>query len=43
MNRALAQIYGGPVVEELYNAWFGKFGKPTPLLAAMFLLHAFGE
>ncbi len=43
VNRALAQIYRGPVLEELYNAWFGKFGPPTPLLAAMYVLHAYGE
>jgi polar amino acid transport system substrate-binding protein/glutamate/aspartate transport system substrate-binding protein len=43
VNRALARIYAGPVLEELYNLWFGKFGQPSPALAAMYLLQIFGE
>lgn len=43
VNRALAQIYAGPVLEEVYGAWFGKFGAPAPLLAAMYVLHAYDE
>jgi polar amino acid transport system substrate-binding protein/glutamate/aspartate transport system substrate-binding protein len=43
VNRALARIYAGPALEELYNTWFGKFGKPSPALASMYLLQIFGE
>jgi ABC-type amino acid transport substrate-binding protein len=43
VNRALARIYAGPALEELYNTWFGKFGKPSPALTSMYLLQIFGE
>lgn len=43
VNRALAQVYGGPVLEELYLKHFGKVGKPSPILASLYLLHAYGE
>jgi polar amino acid transport system substrate-binding protein/glutamate/aspartate transport system substrate-binding protein len=43
VNRALARIYAGPALEELYNQWFGKFGRPSPALAAMYVLQIFGE
>ncbi|MDZ7651760.1 MAG: amino acid ABC transporter substrate-binding protein [Burkholderiaceae bacterium] len=43
VNRALARIYSGPALEELYNAWFAKFGKPSPVLASMYLLQIYGE
>ena len=43
VNRALAQIYAGPAIGEVYDRWFGKVGKPTPLLLAMYYLATFGE
>lgn len=43
VNRALARIYSGPALVELYGAWFGKFGKPSAGLTAMYLLQIFGE
>jgi ABC-type amino acid transport substrate-binding protein len=43
VNRALARIYAGPALAELYDTWFGKFGKPTPALTAMYLLQIYGE
>ena len=43
VNRALAQIYAGPAIGEVYDRWFGKVGKPTPLLLAMYYLASFGE
>lgn len=43
VNRALAQIYGGPAIGEVYDRWFGRFGAPSALLLAMFYMHAFGE
>ena len=43
VNRALARIYAGPALGELYGAWFGKFGKPSAGLTAMYLLQIYGE
>jgi polar amino acid transport system substrate-binding protein/glutamate/aspartate transport system substrate-binding protein len=43
VNRALSQIYAGPAIGEVYDRWFGKVGKPTPLLLAMYYLGTFGE
>lgn len=43
VNRALSQIYAGPVIGELYGEWFARLGKPSPLLSALFVLNAFGE
>ena len=38
VNRALAQIYRGQEIVEIFNRWFGAFGKPTVLLEAVFFL-----
>jgi ABC-type amino acid transport substrate-binding protein len=38
VNRALAQIYSTPQIVEIFNKWFGAFGKPTVLLEAVFFL-----
>jgi ABC-type amino acid transport substrate-binding protein len=43
VNRALSRIYGGPALAELYTTWFGRFGKPSPTLATMYLLQIYGE
>ena len=43
VNRALARLYGGPALAEVYAAWFGKLGQPSPILSALYLLHAFDE
>ena len=43
VNRALSQIYAGPVIAELYGEWFARLGKPSALLSALFVLNAFGE
>jgi ABC-type amino acid transport substrate-binding protein len=38
VNRALAQIYSTPQIVEIFNKWFGAFGKPTVLLEAVYFL-----
>ena len=43
VNRALVQLYGGAGIVEIYERWFGKLGRPGPLLAAMYYLNAFAE
>lgn len=43
VNRALAQIYGTGTIGEIYDRWFGKFGKPSDLLLAMYYLNSTPE
>ena len=43
VNRALTQVYTGGDIEALFEQWLGKLGRPTGLLAAMFLLNAIPE
>jgi ABC-type amino acid transport substrate-binding protein len=43
VNRALSQLYAGQGIVEIYDRWFGKVGRPGPLLAAMYYLNAFAE
>ena len=43
VNRALSQLYAGPGIVEIYDRWFGKVGRPGPLLSAMYYLNAFPE
>jgi polar amino acid transport system substrate-binding protein/glutamate/aspartate transport system substrate-binding protein len=43
VNRALAQLYRGKGIVEIYDRWFGTLGRPGPLLAAMYYLNAFAE
>jgi ABC-type amino acid transport substrate-binding protein len=43
VNRALAQIYSGQQIVEVYNRWFSELGRPGPLLASMYYLNALGE
>ncbi len=40
VNRALTQVYVGGEIETIFAAWLGKLGRPSGLLAAMFLLNA---
>lgn len=39
VNRALAQLYRGPGMVEIYKRWFGPFGPPGTLLQAMYYLN----
>ncbi len=43
VNRALAQLYGSDGIVEIYDRWFGKLGRPGPLLTAMYFLNAIPE
>jgi glutamate/aspartate transport system substrate-binding protein len=43
VNRALSRLYRSPQVVQLYERWFGGFGRPTSLLQAMYLLQALPE
>jgi polar amino acid transport system substrate-binding protein/glutamate/aspartate transport system substrate-binding protein len=43
VNRALAGLYRGGQIKEVYQRWFGKIGEPSPLLAAMFMLNSLPE
>ena len=40
VNRALTQVYLSGEIERIFDQWFGKLGRPTGLLAAMYLLYA---
>jgi glutamate/aspartate transport system substrate-binding protein len=43
VNRALTQVYMGGDIEEIFAQWLGKLGRPTSLLAAMYLLNSIPE
>lgn len=43
VNRALAQLYRGQGIVEVYERWFGVFGRPSALLASMYYLNAIPE
>jgi ABC-type amino acid transport substrate-binding protein len=40
VNRALTQIYVSGEIEPIFGQWFGSLGRPSPLLAAMYILNA---
>ncbi len=40
INRALTQVYIGGDIDQIYTQWFGKLGRPTPLLSALFILNS---
>lgn len=43
VNRALSQVYMGGEIETIFGQWLGKLGRPTGLLAAMYLLYSIPE
>ncbi len=43
INRALTQIYVSGEIETVFKEWLGKLGRPSGLLAAMYLLNAIPE
>jgi len=43
VNRALTQVYTSPELESIFSRWLGKIGRPSGLLAAMYLLNAVPE
>jgi len=40
VNKALTQIYVGSDLESIFAQWLGKLGRPSGLLAAMYLLNS---
>jgi ABC-type amino acid transport substrate-binding protein len=40
VNRALTQVYMGGELEPIFLAWLGPIGRPSGLIAAMYLLNA---
>jgi ABC-type amino acid transport substrate-binding protein len=40
VNRALTQVYIGGEIEPIFMSWLGKLGRPSGLLAAMYLLYS---
>ena len=43
VNRALTQVYVGGDIETIYAQWLGKLGRPSALLAVMYLLNSIPE
>jgi len=43
VNRALAGLYRSGDIAPLYERWFGGFGKPSPAIAAMYMLNGLPE
>jgi ABC-type amino acid transport substrate-binding protein len=40
VNRSLSQLYRSGDVFRIYERWFGAFGRPSPLLRDLYLLHS---
>ncbi len=43
INTALTQVYLGGEIDAIFTQWFGTLGRPSGLLAAMYLLNAIPE
>jgi ABC-type amino acid transport substrate-binding protein len=43
VNKALTKIYVSGDIEGIFAQWLGKLGRPSGLLAAMYLLYAIPE
>jgi glutamate/aspartate transport system substrate-binding protein len=43
VNRALTQVYLSGDMDQIFAKWLGKLGRPSGLLAAMYLLNAIPE
>jgi ABC-type amino acid transport substrate-binding protein len=43
VNRALTQVYLGPDIDTIFTQWLGTLGRPSGLLAAMYLLYSIPE
>jgi hypothetical protein len=39
VNQTLARLYRTGEIVEVYDRWFGKLGKPSPLLVTMYALN----
>ncbi|MCC7327775.1 MAG: hypothetical protein IT521_13350 [Burkholderiales bacterium] len=40
---ALAQIYSGDEINDIYNRWFGSLGEPTTLTEAIYVFGSIPE
>jgi glutamate/aspartate transport system substrate-binding protein len=40
VNKALTQIYFSGDIEQIFSKWLGKLGRPSGLLAAMYVLYS---
>jgi glutamate/aspartate transport system substrate-binding protein len=40
VNRALTQVYASGQIEPIFRAWLGPLGRPSAMLAAMYVLNA---
>jgi len=43
VNKALTQVYLGGEIDTIFAQWLGKLGRPSALLAAMYLLNSIPE
>ncbi len=43
VNTALSQIFSGDDIDEIFNRWFGAFGKPTALTEAVYIMGSIPE
>jgi ABC-type amino acid transport substrate-binding protein len=43
VNRALTQVYLSGEIEQIFSKWLGRLGRPSGLLAAMYVLNAIPE
>lgn len=43
INTALAQIYSGDDINDIYNRWFSTFGKPSALTEAIYVFGSIPE
>jgi glutamate/aspartate transport system substrate-binding protein len=43
VNRALTQVYMSGDIETIFAQWLGKLGRPSPLLAVMYILNSIPE
>ena len=43
VNKGLTQIFLSPDIEVIFEQWLGRLGRPSGLLAAMFLLNSIPE
>src|SRR5689334_4988662 len=43
VNKALTQVYTSPDIEMIFTQWMGKLGRPSPVLAMMYLLNSIPE
>jgi ABC-type amino acid transport substrate-binding protein len=43
VNKALTRVYTGGELDTIFKQWFGSLGRPSALLAAMYLLNAIPE